>query len=123
MPPEPAAAVADSTTTATEIPSTKPFGTFLQEHRKQGLHNEASEGLQELVSAVGEHKKQGTLTLTVTVKPGEVDGTFVITDKVAVKAPEAERPASIFYSDDRGNLSRRDPRQAEIPGVRDASDE
>ena len=120
--PEPAAAPAHAEET-TEIPTTKPFGTFLQEHRKQGLHNEASEGLQEVVAAVKEHKKGGSLTITIDVKPGEVDGTLVVSDKVKVKAPEAERPTSLFYSDSRGNLSRRDPRQSELPGVRDASAE
>ena len=47
----------------------KPFAAFLQEQRRGGLHGELSESLQELVRAVEEHRKAGTLTLTVKVAP------------------------------------------------------
>ena len=91
----------------------KPFAAFLQEQRRGGLHGELSESLQELVRAVEEHRKAGTLTLTVKVAPFG-DGTVAITDKVALKAPEGERGSGIFFTDEEGNLHRSDPRQQEI---------
>jgi hypothetical protein len=90
----------------------KPFAAFLQEQRRGGLHGELSEALQELVRAVEEHRKGGSLTLTLSVKPNG-DGVVVVTDKVAVKLPEGEKGSSIFFVDD-GNLVRNDPRQTTI---------
>lgn len=108
----------------------KPFAAFVQEQRSGGLHGELSDGLSELVTAVSEHRKAGTLTLTLKVTPNNDGVTVTVTDKVAVKAPEADRGAAIFFVDEDGNLLRRDPRQIELPlrevqrpGVRDADSE
>lgn len=105
---------------ATPVPSTMQFGTFLHQHRAAGLNNELTEELQRLVAAVVNQGKKGTLTLTIGVAPSEVDGAIVITDKVVTKTPEPDRDPSLFFSDAAGNISRRDPRQAELP-IRDAS--
>ena len=86
----------------------KPFAAFLQEQRRGALHGELSERLQELVLAVEEHRKAGTLTLTLSVKPNG-NGVVTISDKVVVKVPEGERGSSIFFTDEAGNLVR-DPR-------------
>jgi len=93
----------------------KPFAQFLQEQRNGNLHSELSEKLQELVAAVIEHDKGGTLTLTVSVKPAGNGINLVVSDDVKCKAPEADRPVALFYADSAGNLSRRDPRQPELP--------
>ncbi len=93
----------------------KPFAAFVQEQRSGGLHGELSDGLAELVSAVREHQKGGTLVLTIKVTPNKDGSTVTVTDKVAVKAPEGERGAAIFFVDDAGNLSRRNPYQQELP--------
>ncbi|HXO86917.1 MAG TPA: hypothetical protein VN803_15450 [Gemmatimonadales bacterium] len=94
----------------------KPFSQFLVEQRSGGMHGELSDKLQELVAAVAQHDKAGTLTLTVSVKP--IDGRpgqYIVVDDVKVKAPEAPRGSSLFFADDHGNLSRSDPRQPELP--------
>lgn len=36
-------------------------------------------------------------------------------DELKCKAPEGEKPPSIFYTDDAGNVSRTDPRQTSLP--------
>jgi hypothetical protein len=94
--------------------ATKPFAAWLQEQRQGGLHGEVSDALADLVAAVMEHDKAGSLTLTVKVKPAGDNAVFV-TDEVKSKPPEGERPAALFFTDPRGNLSRRDPRQPELP--------
>lgn len=94
---------------------TKPFAQLLQEQRKGVLHTELSEQLQELVTAVVEHDKAGTLTIQLTVAPGPEEGTVRVLDKATLKAPEAEKKPSVFWPDEQGNLSRRDPRQPELP--------
>jgi hypothetical protein len=122
MPDAAAAPVADASDSSAP-PPLKPFGAFLHEHRGAGLHNEAGEKLAEVVAAVIEHGKKGSLTLTINVEPQKGDGNLVIvTDEVKAKVPKAPSPASAFFSDDHGNLSRRDPRQPEITGLRDASE-
>lgn len=107
----------------------RPFADFLLEQRRGLLHHELSEGLNELLEAVLEHGKNGSLTLTVTVKPaGAGDMTVFVTDDVKVKKPEGDRPASLFFVDDDRNLTRENPRQMsfeslrEVPKPDDAAD-
>ena len=97
----------------------KPFAAFVQEQRNGGLHGELSDALAELVLAVSEHRKKGTLQLQLTVTPNGDGVTVTIADKIKLAKPEGERGAAIFFVDDHGNLSRRDPRQQELP-LRDA---
>ena len=97
-----------------ERTQTKPFAAFLQEQRQGGLAVELSELLADTVAAVSEHQKAGTVTLTVKIKPAG-ENAVSITDEVKCKAPEGDKPSSLFFADDEGNLSRRDPRQPELP--------
>lgn len=94
-------------------PERKPFAAFITEQRRGGLHGELSEALQLLVLAVDEHRKAGTLTLTLKIQPNG-DGIVTVTDKVVVKAPEGERGSAIFFVDSAGNLVRNDPRQLTV---------
>lgn len=101
----------------------KPFAAFLQEHRNGGLHAELSDGLALLVAACREHAKGGSLTLSVKVTPNADGMTMTVSDEVKVKAPEASRGAALWFADEDGNLSRRNPLQPELPlrevGMRD----
>lgn len=97
-------------------PIARSFATWLQEQRAGVAHAEVTEALKELIAAVTEHQKGGSLTLKLEVKPAKVGvGTLLITDAVKVSLPEGDRPAAIFYADDEGNLSRHDPRQPRLP--------
>lgn len=93
----------------------KPFAAFVQEQRNGGLHGELSDSLVELVSAVQEHGKAGSLVLTVKVAPNKDGMTVTVTDKIKVTLPEGERGAAIYFIDADGNLSRRNPMQTELP--------
>lgn len=93
----------------------KPFAAFIQEQRGGGLHGELSDAMQTLVQAVDEHRKPGTLTLTVKIAPNSDGATVTVSDKLVLKAPEGDRGAAIFFIDVDGNLVRRDPRQIELP--------
>lgn len=117
------AASAAKTTTDAEAPEvpTKQFNVFAQEHRGGGMHNELSEKLAELTAAVLQYQKKGSLTLKLEVKPAEGAAVAVlVTDSIESKVPKAGNPPSLFFSDTAGNLSRRDPRQMEVPGLREA---
>ena len=96
----------------------RPFTEFLTEQRRGMCHSELTEKLHDLVAAVAQHGKGGTLTLTLAVKPAARNDydTVVVTDKVTLKAPEGEQPESIFFVDPATNdLVRYDPRQQRIP--------
>lgn len=93
----------------------RPFAAFVQEQRNGGLHGELSDALAELVSAVQETQKAGTVSLTVKVAPNKDGVTVTVTDKIAKKIPEGDRGAAIFFVMGDGNLVRRDPRQIELP--------
>lgn len=99
----------------------RPFADFLLDHRQGRTHTDLSEALVELVEAVQETGKKGSLSLTLTVKP-EGSRQVLVTDKVAVKAPEGERDASFFFIDDDANLTRDNPTQPHLP-LREVGDD
>lgn len=97
------------------MPEPNPFNQVLLDIRQGSLHAELSERLQELVAAVAEHEKAGSLVLTIKVSPaGRKTQQYEIADDLAVKLPKPERGSSLFFALD-GNLSRSDPRQPELP--------
>jgi hypothetical protein len=92
--------------------NSRPFADLMREHRNGVTHDELSDALQELVSAVSEEGKGGTLTLTISVKPlGKHDGVEVGAD-IKVKAPKPKIGVSVFFVSPENNLVRQDPRQA-----------
>jgi hypothetical protein len=96
-----------------------PFWTWLREQRAGRTHNDLSEALAAVTKAVVDHGKPGSITLKITVKPAAKGDTAVVSvsDAITVKAPAGERGEFIFYADELGNLSKRDPRQPELPGM------
>jgi hypothetical protein len=100
----------------TDLPRQRPFNQWLLEQRQGALHGELTARLAEVTAAVAEHQAKGTVTLTITIAPQKHDATAVIvSDDVKAKAPRGDRGASLFFVDDHGGLSRRDPRQPELP--------
>lgn len=94
----------------------RPFAEWLKEQRSGLAASELSEKLAELVEAVTTHGKTGTLTLRIKVAPaGKVGmGTVFVSDDITLKAPEGERPDSIFFVDGDFGLIRNDPRQLSL---------
>ncbi|MFC7869678.1 hypothetical protein ACFUS2_00760 [[Kitasatospora] papulosa] len=105
----------------TEERTVRPFAAFLQEQSGGQLHDELSTRFQELIEAVRETGKAGSISLKIDIKPiAGTDGrTLTVTDAVATKVPKTERPKSIFFVTDDANLSRTDPRQPVITGLRE----
>lgn len=99
-----------------EQPQTRTFTQFVQDARRGGLHGDLTEHMQELVRAVQEHRKSGSLTLTLKVGPGQAPGSVIVADELKLKVPEADKDVSLFFPDEHGNLHRSDPRQLEFDG-------
>lgn len=100
----------------------RPFADFIREIDRGSLHDELSEKLHELVTAVEDTAKGGTITLTLGVKPVEKGNAeaILVAGRVTTKRPETPRKPSIFFSD-HGNLVRTDPNQLTFEGIRDVS--
>ncbi|MBZ6250522.1 hypothetical protein KVH27_19340 [Streptomyces olivaceus] len=98
------------------------FAAFFVQHSRGEAHETVSEEFHQLLAAVNEHGKKGSLTITVTVEPpkGGMDGSPVaIAIDSALKAPKASAPPSIYFVDGHGNATRNDPRQTQAFDVRD----
>lgn len=97
------------TTTEAEEAAAANFAAILATIRPHTV-TELSDGLRELVQKVQDTGKQGSITLTLTVKPLDGDSNVLtVNDEIRVKAPEHSRKGSIAFPDHWGNLSRSDP--------------
>jgi hypothetical protein len=94
--------------------SVRPFNDLLREHRNGMTHDELSDALNELVAAVADEKRGGTLTFTVSVKPYGKDGALEVSAETKVKLPKKTPGSSIFYVSPENNLLREDPRQTKM---------
>lgn len=96
------------------------FTDFLRQIRKGRVVDDATVKLADLVKAVTEHGKSGTLTLTLTISPQSGDkGLVTVTPSLSAKKPEPSMPNAIFFVDGEGGLSREDPNQGDF--IRDAA--
>lgn len=77
---------------------------------------QCTDDLQDLITAVVEHGKPGTLTLKLKVEPNG-DNAVTIISEVKTSVPKPAVGKAIFYADQGGNLSRRDPRQRDIEDI------
>lgn len=91
--------------------------------RRGTLLAEFGEELADLLEAVRETGKAGTLTLRLKLEPqkGQDRAEVFITDTVTTTKPKPEKSSTLMYVHKDGTLSRRDPRQGEFDGIRDAS--
>ena len=98
----------------------KPFADFLAQQGR--AHDELTEGLHDVIAAVKETGKSGSVTLTIKIDPDKkAQGIFRISDNVTIKAPQHDRGTRIYFADKAGNLTRSDPNQPELEGLRDVS--
>lgn len=88
------------------------FAAFLVQHARGRSERDLSAALRDLVRAVEETGKAGSLTYVLTIKPQEnADHAVLVTDEIKPKLPQLDRPASIFFADEAHRLVRSDPRQ------------
>lgn len=92
--------------------NTRDFAAFLMDHARGRTHDELTAALRDVVLAVEETGKVGRITYTLTIRPQErVDGAVVVSDDVKVNIPTLDRPQSVFFATQKGDLVRNDPRQ------------
>ncbi|UOK18038.1 hypothetical protein QLQ75_gp44 [Gordonia phage Santhid] len=90
------------------------FSTLLLQHAKGRAHDEATRKLAQLVTAVKETGKGGSITVQIKVVPDKkIDGVVKIEDKVTASIP-FDQSTSMWFTDDNGQLHRNDPKQAPL---------
>lgn len=92
----------------------------LQEMRGGALAQELTDAIAGITDAVLEHQKVGKLVLTLTFRPNAVkdsDHALAITDALNIKMPRAAEKPTVFFADEKNNLYRNDPFQAQAMGV------
>jgi hypothetical protein len=98
------------------------FAFFLTQHSRGEAHAQISGELRELLTAVQEHGRKGSLVIKVNVEPpkGHVDGQpLLVSVESELKAPRPIASPSMYFVDDDGRPTRNDPRQIAAFDVRD----
>jgi isopentenyl phosphate kinase len=82
--------------------------------------NEASDQLNDLVTAVRDTGRAGSMTITIDVKPQSKGDVSVLSigDKITTKMPKVEHGETIMFASADGTLTRNDPRQIEMAGLK-----
>lgn len=100
-------------------PQVRPFAAYLTETNGGRTHRQLSDAQHQLIEEVLRTGKSGTLTLTVTIAPDDVESRrLVISEKVTTKLPVASVKKSIFWANPEGNLVRTDPSQMSFGDIR-----
>lgn len=99
----------------TEIPP-RPFVDVLKETGKGTAHRDASHLLREVVAAVTDTRKPGTVTVTVKVEVPKKGDFLLVSAEAKAKVPELDAEASFWFVDGAGNLTRHDPNQLSLLG-------
>lgn len=99
-----------------------PFGNryvdLLATLRRGTLLEDLAAELNQLVDVVRETEKPGEITLKLKLTPQKNDASvLVIRDLLTVKAPKEDVADTIAYVGADGEISRRDPRQPELPAL------
>jgi len=92
----------------------RPFIDTLRDIEAGGLLDELSETQHSLIDAIRLTGKAGELTIKLAYKP-DGNGQMTIKADVKAKEPAISRGTSLFFLTPEGNLTRRDPRQQDLP--------
>jgi hypothetical protein len=98
-------------------PIARTFCDAVDSLRFGALGTELTDELIALTNKCQETGRAGSITLTIKIKPGK-GGQLEIEDDIKTKLPKPERGSTMMFATIEGHLSRADPRQAELPGIR-----
>ncbi len=80
-----------------------------------GFMAEASDRLTELVQAINETGKAGSITLQIGIKPTQGKASaLVFVSKITAKIPAIHPDATLMFTDEDGELHTEDPRQLKL---------
>lgn len=96
----------------------RPASDVLRDLRFGEFMEELSNKFNDLVKAVENTEKAGSITITLKLKPSTA-GAIEVADDIKVKTPILSKSASLFFATVEGNLVRNDPRQKDIFGLKE----
>jgi hypothetical protein len=102
--------------------ATRPFVDTLREIEFGTLLDELADVQKEVIAAVMETNKSGEIVIKLSYKP-EGQGQLTIAADIKQKAPKLPRGKSLFFVTPERNLSRQNPRQQELEGLRTVSND
>lgn len=93
------------------------FIDTLNDIRQGAIADEMGEQLADLIQTIRGTGGKGSISLTLTVKPASKNNTdqLIVHDAITVKKPKPEQGTTILFATAEGGLTRRDPRQPELP--------
>jgi hypothetical protein len=94
--------------------SSRPIAETLRHIGAGAFIDQASDQLAELVAAVDERGKGGSLTLQITIKKASRGGAMNVTGKITVKKPAEELMEALLFATPEGNLVADDPHQQKL---------
>ena len=89
------------------------FLGFIQSFRRGELLRQGDQQLSEVIAAMAENGGDGELTIKLPFKLNK-GGQIECTPKITSKIPQRPMGTGIFFADDDGRLTRRDPNQLDI---------
>lgn len=90
--------------------------SLLQHHRGGQILTDLSHAMRQATESAQLMGKKSAITLKINIDPAKnAAGAVVVTDDIKITLPKEEKKGSFFFSDDKGNLYRDDPRQKELP--------
>lgn len=96
------------------------FADFLREQANGRTHAELTDALAEVVSAIRDTGKKGSIALTITITPVKNGGgVLTVADAVKKVVPQHDRRTSMFYPTRTGSLVKDDPAQPSFDDLRE----
>ncbi len=89
------------------------FLELIQSFRRGELLAQADRQLAKIIEVMADTGGDGSLTITIPLKFNKA-GQIEVTPKVTSKVPQKAMGTGIYFADDEGRLSRRDPNQMDI---------
>lgn len=97
------------------VHDTPDFSAFIAEFNYGEINDKITQKLAELVQAVEDVGKSGTLTLKLTIKKD--NAVALVGVEVSAKVPEHPLNGSMFFFGENGSLLREDPRQLKLKNI------
>lgn len=91
--------------------------TVLSRADRGQLLDDANDMLAEITKAVRDTGGKGKLTLTIEVKTIKDTGALEVAVNAKRDLPLPARSSELYFADEDGRVSRKDPRQPDLPGT------
>ncbi|MFF0816603.1 hypothetical protein ACFYVR_15850 [Rhodococcus sp. NPDC003318] len=95
----------------------RPFADFLREANRGRVHDELTTQFHEVLAAVKDTGKVGSITLTLKISKQKKTSMIEISDDVKAKVPQLDRPAQVWFLDGNGNPTRNNPEQLAFESI------